>query len=73
VCGDSWDYADATVVCRQLGYEGGSNYDHHTIDAGTEDIEIVVNSVNCSGAEASLFDCSARWGSTKCVEYTESE
>jgi len=72
VCGDSWDDADATVACRQLGYENGIiSYAHHTPVGGQEDIEIVANSVNCSGAEASLLNCSARWGSTHCADLSE--
>ena len=28
VCGRGWDNNDARVVCRQLGYSGGSEFIH---------------------------------------------
>ena len=71
VCDDEWDDRDARVVCRMLGYTGGTGYrnaqrpdiwwyyrEHreHNFGRGTGDI--LLDNVDCRGDEGSLFSCS---------------
>ena len=68
VCDDHWDDKDAKVICRMLGYTGGtalqgnrpkqSGYPRHSFGAGTG--EILLDDVACSGSEQSIFDCGHR-------------
>ncbi|XP_022092066.1 deleted in malignant brain tumors 1 protein-like isoform X2 [Acanthaster planci] len=56
VCGDDWDLTDATVVCRQLGYNyavSAFGWAHFGEGKG----EIALENVNCSGQESRLQDC----------------
>ena len=65
VCDDSWGTNDAKVVCRQLGYSGGTAYSraHFGQGSGT----IWMDNVACSGSEANLKDCSFNgWGTHNC-------
>ncbi|KAK2493107.1 hypothetical protein MC885_010011 [Smutsia gigantea] len=66
VCDDSWDLADAEVVCRQLGCgraEGalvGATF-------GPGSGPVWLDEVGCRGSEASLWDCPAEpWGHGDC-------
>ena len=54
ICGDEWDNADATVVCRQLGF-GSSSYRSANFGQGAGPIWL--SSVSCIGTEFSLTDC----------------
>ena len=54
VCGDGWDHADATVVCRQLGF-GSSTY--RTANYGQGTGPVWLSNVSCIGTEFSLTDC----------------
>ena len=58
ICDDSWDYADARVVCRQLGYSGGDALVDLEYGVGTG--YIMMDEVACDGTETRLVDCDRR-------------
>ncbi|KAM6225668.1 scavenger receptor cysteine-rich domain-containing protein SCART1-like [Spheniscus humboldti] len=66
ICDDSWDLPDATVVCHQLGC-GGAVKAVGSAHFGEGSGQIWLDAVNCSGAEAALWDCPAgSWGQHDC-------
>uniref|UniRef100_A0A493TUT0 SRCR domain-containing protein n=1 Tax=Anas platyrhynchos platyrhynchos TaxID=8840 RepID=A0A493TUT0_ANAPP len=66
VCDDAWDLADAAVVCRQLGC-GGALEAAGSARFGEGSGQTWLDGINCSGAEAALWDCPAEaWGQHDC-------
>ena len=57
VCDADWDWADARVVCKQLGFKGvdGTTYQ---ASFGEGSGPIWLSNVECTGRETSLLDCS---------------
>ncbi|XP_070562183.1 neurotrypsin-like [Ptychodera flava] len=55
VCDDDFEDIDATVVCRELGYSGGTRYEAAHFGEGTG--EIWLDDVACTGDESRLSDC----------------
>jgi len=65
ICDDSWDDQDAEVVCRQLGFTGGTAVKYAQFGQGTG--PILMDEVACSGSESRLEDCPYNgWGSHNC-------
>nr|XP_042700255.1 antigen WC1.1-like [Chrysemys picta bellii] len=66
VCDDSWDMADANVVCKQLGCGSAvSAPGEAAYGEGTG--PIWVETLNCRGTESSLWECPAKpWGESNC-------
>ncbi|XP_074851518.1 scavenger receptor cysteine-rich type 1 protein M130-like [Carettochelys insculpta] len=66
ICDDSWDMADAIVVCKQLGCGAAvSALGEAALGEGTG--PIWVERLHCRGTESSLWDCPARpWGESDC-------
>ena len=56
VCDDGWDTADATVVCRQLGFYS-SAYAYGSAHYGQGTGPIWLSKLSCIGNEPNLIDC----------------
>ena len=55
VCDDFWDEADASVVCKMLGYSGGVPKTGSYF--GMVSTNYAMDDVLCTGMENSLLDC----------------
>ncbi|XP_071486165.1 scavenger receptor cysteine-rich domain superfamily protein-like [Diadema antillarum] len=73
VCDDYWDIADATVVCRQLGFANATDvFRHAYFGGGKPDQPIYLDDVHCNGNETELTDCEHRgWGIEDCIHYED--
>ena len=56
VCDNSWDLADATVVCRQFGYLGAAEASRHAY-FGAGSGPSWYYDVYCAGTEHNLTEC----------------
>ena len=56
VCDDGWDYADAYIVCRQLGFGSARTYYRNSY-FGQGSGPIWLDNVICTYAESTLASC----------------
>uniref|UniRef100_A0A4W3K8U4 SRCR domain-containing protein n=1 Tax=Callorhinchus milii TaxID=7868 RepID=A0A4W3K8U4_CALMI len=71
VCDDDWGLSDASVVCQQIGCGKAVS---HTTNAyfGYGTGRILLDNVNCDGAETSLASCySLGWGVHNCGHHED--
>ena len=69
VCHNGWDFADANVLCRNLGYIGAADF---TIKSffGTSDTYFLFGDVDCRGDELSLDECPKSFSVSSCNTHT---
>lgn len=66
VCDDAFEDEDATVACRQLGFDQGEVISNGG-NVGTSSSPIWMDSVSCTGNEEQLEDCAHEgWGVHDC-------
>ncbi|KAJ8307548.1 hypothetical protein KUTeg_015632, partial [Tegillarca granosa] len=64
-CDDIWNVANARVVCRMLGFSNGTAQVGGVYGPGTG--QILLDDVNCTGQEISIFQCThTAWGVHNC-------
>ena len=70
MCDNGWSLYDAQVVCRQLGYSGGTALSGAVYGQGNGTIWL--NYVRCGGTESAIERCShAGWGATNNCDHSE--
>lgn len=59
VCPDLYDYPEVSLACRAMGYGTGRAYSRSTVPWVAEAVGAPtwLSALQCTGAEASLFDC----------------
>ncbi|KAL9952657.1 hypothetical protein ACROYT_G039941 [Oculina patagonica] len=71
VCDDIWNFHNAGVICRQLGFSGALSAPCCAAYGEGAD-PIWLDNVNCGGDEASLDDCPhAEWGKHNCKHHED--
>ena len=58
ISGTNWDINDATVVCRQLGYQAGAEVALANGVYGLVSGPVWITNLQCSGSEANIMSCS---------------
>ena len=56
VCDNGWDYNDANVVCRQLGYSSAATI-YSNAHFGQGSGPILLEDITCTGNELTLSSC----------------
>ena len=66
ICGVGWDFEDAEVACRQLGYRGAQPLlDNGTFGPGSG--VVWLEGIGCRGNESRLTECGlSGWGESEC-------
>ena len=67
ICRKEWDMNDATVVCRQLGFQSALA-EFLGMDTTDENIFIAMSNVGCTGQESVLASCKRRDGDHWCLQ-----
>lgn len=71
ICDDSWNYRDADVVCKQLGFESAYRIFYRAYygqGPGTLN-EIWIDQINCPNSAKTILDCQpppSQWGIHDC-------
>ena len=66
VCNIGWDFDDADVVCRQLGYPGAMSLLGDDILREGEGV-VWLEGIGCHGNESQLVECGlSGWGESQC-------
>lgn len=72
ICDDYWSDADASVVCRQLGFAAEGAIARNRAYFGRGSGPIILDDVRCNGSEASLADCNSNPAySHNCYHYED--
>ena len=67
MCDDLWDLQDATVVCRQLGFQAAVRAVSAATEFSTGFGPILLDNLECLGDESQLSDCSHQgWTVNNC-------